>query len=218
MLKSRLGLPVFRLGQGFVVAQGGGAIGEAITLAGNGRLWRHDLDTGRTRLIAQGFNFIDGILTEPSAESPREQSVLVSQTSSFGITRFFLGGARAGQHEYVWRALPGMPDGLDRDSEGRIWSGVIKCRSGSTTWIHANPWIKPLLLRLPHSMVPVSTCTGIMVLSADAATPLYFATLEDPEVTAIASAIEHGGYVYLANVDDWHHDLLRVSVRDILKD
>ncbi|MEM9731560.1 MAG: hypothetical protein AAF997_23495, partial [Myxococcota bacterium] len=35
-------------------SMGGGAVGEAITLGDNGRLWRHDLDTGDTRLIADG--------------------------------------------------------------------------------------------------------------------------------------------------------------------
>ncbi|MBW2686266.1 MAG: hypothetical protein JRE19_10160, partial [Deltaproteobacteria bacterium] len=33
-------------------SMGGGAVGEAITLGKNGRLWRHDLETGETRLVA----------------------------------------------------------------------------------------------------------------------------------------------------------------------
>ena len=102
-------------------SMGGGAVGEAITLGGNGRLWRHDLETGKTRLIAQGYNFIDGILTEPALDGGREQSLLISQTSAFGITRFNIAGPHAGKHEYLWQGLPGMPDGIDRDSQGRIW-------------------------------------------------------------------------------------------------
>lgn len=198
-------------------SMGGGAIGEAITLGGNGRLWRHDLDSGKTTLIAQGFNFIDGILTEPSADGGREQSVLVSQTSSFGITRFYLNGPRAGQHAYLWQGLTAMPDGLDRDSEGRIWSGTIKCRSKSTTWIHANAWIKPLLLRLPHSMIPVANCTGIMAFSPDASDALYVGEIKDPVINAIASAIEHDGYIYLTNVGSKQQGLIRIKVSALLK-
>lgn len=198
-------------------SMGGGAVGEAITLGGNGRLWRHDLDTGKTRLIAQGFNFIDGILTEPVEDGGREQSVLVSQTSSFGITRFHLSGPRAGEHDYLWQGLPGMPDGLDRDSHGRIWSGVLKCKSKSTTWIHANAWIKPLLLRLPLAMLPVPNCSGLMVFSADAKEPLYFGTVKDPVINGIASAIEYDGYVYLTNINHMQRGILRVKVSDILK-
>lgn len=198
-------------------SMGGGAIGEAITLGGNGRLWRHDLDNGKTRLIAQGFNFIDGILTEPSADGGREQSVLVSQTSSFGITRFYLNGPRAGQHDYLWQGLTAMPDGLDRDSAGRIWTGTIKCRSKSTTWIHANAWIKPLLLRLPHSMIPVANCTGIMVFSPDASGALYVGEIKDPVINAIASAIEHDGYIYLTNVGSKQKGLIRIKVSALVK-
>ena len=198
-------------------SMGGGAIGEAITLGGNGRLWRHDLDSGKTRLIAQGFNFIDGILTEPSTTDGLEQTVLVSQTSSFGITRFFLNGPRAGQHEYLWQDLSAMPDGLDRDSEGRIWSGTIKCRTSSTTWIHANAWIKPLLLRLPHSMIPVANCSGIMAFSPDASKALYVGEIKDPVINAIASAIEHDGFIYLTNVGSKQKGLIRIKVNALLK-
>ena len=38
------------------------AVDEAIALAPNGRLWRHNLDTGTTRLVAEGFHFINGVL------------------------------------------------------------------------------------------------------------------------------------------------------------
>lgn len=199
-------------------SMGGGAVGEAITLGGNGRLWRHDLDSGKTRLIAQGFNFIDGILTEPTIDGDREQSVLVSQTSSFGVTRFFLAGPRAGEHDYIWEGLPGMPDGIDRDSQGRIWSGVLKCKSKATAWIHANAWIKPLLLRLPLAMLPVPNCTGVVAFSADAQEPLYFGTIKDPVINGIASAIEYDGYIYLTNIGHMQRGIIRIKVSDILKE
>jgi hypothetical protein len=35
---------------------------EAIALAPNGRLWRYDISTDTTRLIAEGFHFINGVL------------------------------------------------------------------------------------------------------------------------------------------------------------
>ena len=111
-------------------SMGGGAVGEAITLGENGRLWRHDLDKGETRLVADGFHFIDGILIDLHPAGTREESVLVTQTPGFAITRFFLAGPRAGTAEAVWTGLPGMPDGMDRDAQGRIWIGVYRKRSG----------------------------------------------------------------------------------------
>jgi len=67
-------------------SMGGGAVGEAITLGENGRLWRHDFDKGETRLVADGFHFIDGILIDPHPVDAREESVLVTQTTGSAPT------------------------------------------------------------------------------------------------------------------------------------
>lgn len=73
------------------------ALDEAIALAPNGRLWRYDLDTGSTRLIAEGFQFINGLLVNLHPAQAREASVLVTQTSQFRLTRFHIAGPQAGR-------------------------------------------------------------------------------------------------------------------------
>lgn len=182
-------------------SMGGGTVGEAITLANNGRLWRHDLASGETRLIAEGYNFIDGVLYDLHPGQSREKSMLVSQTASFKLTRFFLAGPKAGTAQIVIEGLPGMADGIDRDENGIIWSGLIKMRSPASDWIHAHPWIKPLLLRLPYGMMPVTRETGVMAFSADGATPLYYAQYKGPLLSSVASALPGPGGLYIAAVD-----------------
>ncbi|RLB49749.1 MAG: hypothetical protein DRH23_05910 [Deltaproteobacteria bacterium] len=196
-------------------SMGGGAVGEAITLGENGRLWRHDLATGETRLIAEGFHFIDGILIDPHPVDTREQSVLVTQTPGFAVTRFFFGGARAGTAEAVWTALPGMPDGMDRDAQGRIWIGLYRKRSNFLTWAHNNPWIKPLMLRLPLELLPVPKETGLLALSPDGATPLYYAIYEGPKLGDAAVGIPGSEHLYIANFDRQHRGLIRMSYPDL---
>lgn len=181
-------------------SMGGGTVGEAISLANNGRLWRHDLTTGETRLVAEGFNFIDGVLYDLHPGSAREQSVLVSQTASFKLTRFYLSGPKAGQSEIVIDGLPGMADGIDRDENGNIWTGLIKMRSDASDWIHANPWIKPLLLRLPEGMLPVTRATGMMAFSPDGSEIKYFARYDGPVTSSIASALPGPDGLYIAAV------------------
>ncbi len=192
-------------------SMGGGAVGEAITLGENGRLWRHDLDKGETRLVADGFHFIDGILIDSHPVDAREESVLVTQTPGFAITRFFLAGPRAGTSEEIWTGLPGMPDGMDRDAQGRIWIGLYRKRSNFLTWAHRNPWIKPLLLRLPLDLLPVPKETGILALSADAATPLYYAIYEGPGLRDAAVGIPGKNHLYIASFDREHQGLIRMS-------
>lgn len=178
-------------------AMGGGAFGEAITLARNGILWRYDLEHGKLELIAHDFNFIDGILLEE--QNGREESILITETTKFRIDRLRLRGARAGTHDVLWEFLPGMPDGMDRDAEGRIWIGIIKKRTGFITWAHRNPWIKYALLNLPQSILPVPRETGLLVLSKDASKPLFYTEHDGSGPGEIAVAVPGPDRIYLPN-------------------
>ncbi len=198
-------------------SMGGGAVAEAVALARNGRLWRHDLETGTTRLIAEGFNFIDGVLYDLHPGSPRESSLLVSQTPHFRITRFFLAGPAAGTAETVLDGIAGMPDGMDRDRDGRIWIGLIKQRSTLLTWLHANPWIKPLLLRLPLDRVPQSRRTGVLALSRDGATPIYAASYDGAVVSNVASAVPGPDGIYLTPFDPDHTGMVRLPYPEAVR-
>lgn len=187
----------------------GDAIDEAIALAPNGRLWRHDLVSGTTRLIAEGFHFINGVLYDPHPGELREESVLVTQTSLFRVTRFYVAGPKAGSFEVVIDDLPGTPDGMDRDADGRIWLAMFVDRGRLLTWIHENAWIKSLVMRLPTALLLSQTQrTGVVVLSPDGTTPLYSAFYKGPELFSIASAVPTPSGIYLANV------ALGVSERD----
>lgn len=177
------------------------ALDEAIALARNGRLWRHDLDTRTTRLIAEGFHFINAVLCDPHPGRPREESVLVSQTSLFRLTRFHLRGPKAGTFEVVLDGLPGTPDGMDRDAAGRIWIALFVERGRLLTWVHAHAWIKPLVMRLPSRLLLSQVQrTGVLVVSPDGSKPLYAAFHKGPELSSISSAVPAPGGIYLANV------------------
>ncbi|MDJ0597095.1 MAG: hypothetical protein QNJ72_45250 [Pleurocapsa sp. MO_226.B13] len=175
------------------------AIDEAIALSPNGRLWRYDLGTKTTRLIAEGFHFINGVLYDLHPDQPREESVLVTQTSLFRLTRFYLRGSKAGSAEVVLDGITGMDDGMDRDSEGRIWLALFLERTPILTWVHANAWIKPLLMRLPTGLLPQPTRTGVLVVSPDGSKPLYAAIYEGSLLSSIASAVPSPEGIYLAN-------------------
>ena len=176
------------------------ALDEAIALAPNGRLWRHDLDTGVTRLIAEGFHFINGVLYDLHPGRPREQSVLVTQTSLFRLTRFHLAGPRAGQDEVVLDGLIGLDDGMDRDAAGRIWLAMFSHRSPLLTWVHEHAWIKPLMMRVPaRLLLALPQRTGVVVVSPDGRTPLYAAMYDGDALASIASAVPSPHGVYLAN-------------------
>jgi hypothetical protein len=177
------------------------AVDEAIALAPNGRLWRLDLDTGAVRLIAEGFHFINGVLYDLHPGQAREESVLVNQTSHFRLTRLFVRGPKAGTSEVVLDGLTGMNDGIDRDASGRIWLALFTEGKPILTWLHANAWAKPFVMRLPTKLLfNKPGRTGVLVLTPDGKTPLYSAMYEGPLLTSIPSAVASPQGVFLANL------------------
>ncbi len=143
--------------------------------------------------------------------------MIVSQTAHFRLTRFWLAGPKAGSAEIVLDGITGMPDGLDRDANGNIWTGLLKPRGGLLTWLHANAWIKPLFLRLPLQNVPQSRRTGVLALSPDGATPLYAASYDGPQISNIASAIPGPGGIYLNYFDPAHTGMVRLPYPQLHK-
>ncbi len=183
-------------------SMGGGARFEAISLGRNGRIWEVQVADGRVGAVARGMIFADGILIEPEGGPSGqgiESSLLVAETVAFRIVRVHLAGARAGTIEPFIENLPGMPDGLDRDAEGRIWTGFLKLRTIAIDQIHTRPWLKPLLLRLPPSLLPVDEATGVAAFDPDDARPLFFAEHDGSRVHDIAVAIPGPRGIYLAS-------------------
>jgi hypothetical protein len=128
---------------------------------------------------------------------PREESVIVNQTSHFRLTRFYLRGPKAGTAEVVLDGLTGMNDGMDRDAAGRIWLALFTEGSPVLTWLHAHAWVKPLFLRIPPKLLlREPRRTGVLVLSPDGRRPLYAAMYKGPLLTSIPSAVATPAGVY----------------------
>ncbi|WP_143177879.1 SMP-30/gluconolactonase/LRE family protein [Cystobacter ferrugineus] len=190
------------------------AFREAISLARNGRLWMFDLESKSARLVAQDFHFVDGVLLDSGSESARggtgrEESIVITETPKFRLLRLFVGGPKAGTAEVLQEGLPGMPDGLSRDERGRIYVALYRGRPGSAAWIHANPWIKPLLLRLPPALFPISHETGYLVLDPSGRQPLYLTLHDGHRVSSISKVNPGRDGIFLTSFD---HDNQGVHV------
>ncbi|MBI4537967.1 MAG: SMP-30/gluconolactonase/LRE family protein [Gemmatimonadetes bacterium] len=178
---------------------------EAITLARNGLLWRVDLEGRSISLAAQNYAFTDGILAEGNGES-----VLMSELTRFRILRLRLDGPGAGRDEELWRDLPGMPDGMHRDEDGRIWVALLSKRTAFENWLHRNPWCKPLLLSLPVSL-PAPGATGFLVLSPDGSEPVYFAMYSGKKLRDVSAVAATSTGIFLASFNPNNRGLNRID-------
>ncbi|MCH9735085.1 MAG: SMP-30/gluconolactonase/LRE family protein [Actinomycetia bacterium] len=180
-----------------------------VMLSTTGRLWMYDMEDHTVALVANGYSFTDGILMEGDGNGP-EESVLLTDNARFKIYRVHVAGANAGESEPIWSDLPGLADGMRRDSKGRIWLSIITNHGAQLPWVHANPEVKPLLMEHPQ-LVSLPSMTSLLLLSPDASTPLWYTEHPQTRVTAIASVTPGKSGVYLANFSDQTPGLHRID-------
>lgn len=181
-------------------AMGSGAVPEAIGLYPHGKLWVYDRAAKTVALVLDGFTFVDGILLEEGRDGI-EESVIFTETTKFRIVKATFAGKNAGKHEVLFENLPGLADGLERDTHGRIWTGIIKPRSGLVNFVHSNPWIKPLILSLPQKLLPIAKKTGVLVLDREGKKALYYRMHDGSKIKDISVAVPNGEEIYFPTFD-----------------
>lgn len=117
--------------------------------AGTGRLLRHDPVTGTTETLVDGLYFANGIAVGPDGDY-----VLVTETGRYQVTRYWLKGPQAGTTDVFIDNLPGFPDNISYDDEGRFWLALYAPRDPLLDRILPQPWARKILFRLPQWMHP----------------------------------------------------------------
>lgn len=124
----------------------------------HGRLLRYDPATGRTEMLLKDLYFANGV-----ALSQNEDFVLVNETYRYRITRYWLKGERAGQHEVFIDNLPGLPDNLASDRSGTFWVALPSPRKADADVIQQMPWLKRQLTKLPRAVLPKPVAYGLVI-------------------------------------------------------
>ena len=124
----------------------------------HGRLLRYDPATGNTEVLLKDLYFANGV-----ALSANEDFVLVNETYRYRITRYWLKGDKAGQHDIFIDNLIGLPDNLQGDRAGTFWVALPTPRLASTDLLHRHPWAKALLAKLPRALWPKPLDYGLVL-------------------------------------------------------
>jgi sugar lactone lactonase YvrE len=135
---------------------------DILEQSSTGRVIEYDPATQRTRVVAGGLSFANGV-----ALSADEQSLLVAETGKYRIWKIAVTAdkldLRLGetpQAKVLLANLPGYPDNLMRglptaDGKTKIWVGLTKPRGAPVDQMADKPWMRSLTLRLPRALWPI---------------------------------------------------------------
>jgi sugar lactone lactonase YvrE len=116
---------------------------------GHGRVFRYDPTSGETTLVLAGLNFANGV-----AVSEDQQFVLINETGSYRVLRYWIAGPKAGTSEVIIENLPGFPDNINNGLNGRFWVGLVAPRNDLLDTLSNNPWLRKMVQRLPAALRP----------------------------------------------------------------
>ena len=163
---------------------------------GHGRLLKYDPVSGKTSVLLGGLQFANGV-----ALARDESFVLVNQTGSYNVLRYWLKGAKAGTFDMFFANLPGLPDGITADEQGLFWLALVTPRVAFLDSAAGKPWLRKVAMRLPKFMQP-KPAHHAFVLALDASGKVIH-NLQDASATSFApitSAEPYGGYLYLGSL------------------
>lgn len=181
-----------------------------------GRLIRYEPATGVAETLLKDLYFANGV-----AVSADEDYVLVNESWTYQVLRYWLKGPRAGQVETFADNLPGIPDGISRGrhpvtGEPLYWLALATPRNSLVDRLHPYPWIKKLMMALPAALQPKPVHYGfVLALNAQGE---IIKSLHDPEgemLYQVTSVQQVGDNLYFGSL---HNDRIgRLNVRALFE-
>lgn len=190
---------------------GYGHDGEAVIEHGaDGRLLRYDFQSGQTEILLDRLEFANGV-----ALGPDEAYVLVNETGAYRISRYWLKGEQAGQHDLFIDNLPGLPDNLSFNGAGRFWVALYAPRNPLLDGTAPYPFVRKMLVRA-MTVLPKPVEKRGFVLGLDTQGRVI-ANLQDASsgnYSPITTVREYGDALYLGSLTARH--MARLSLQEAL--
>jgi sugar lactone lactonase YvrE len=164
----------------------------------NGRLLAYDPKTKQTKTLLNDLYFANGV-----AVSPDQTFVLINDTGTYSVRRYWLTGDKAGKSDIFIDNLPGFPDGISSNGKDTFWLALVNRRLPAVDWLAPHPFLRKIVWRLPTFLQPNVHRYGF-VLGLDVNGKVVH-NLQDPSPTCftqIANAVEHKGNLYFGSIGE----------------
>ncbi|MBN4055802.1 SMP-30/gluconolactonase/LRE family protein [bacterium AH-315-J23] len=134
-----------------------GSLLELMEHGSTGRVLVYDPADGSTKTVADNMSFPNGV-----AMCPDDACILIVETGTYSVKRFWLTGLKAGIMDTVIDNLPGFPDNINKGQDGRYWIGLTSPRSEALDNLSAKPFMRKLVQRLPAALRPKAVNYGFI--------------------------------------------------------
>ena len=128
---------------------------DALEGRGNGRIIMFDPATGKTQTLLRDQIFPNGVCVAHDG-----MSVLFALTWACRIERYWIEGPKAGKLETLIADLPGLPDNINRASDGCYWLALVGLRTPAYDLAMEDPGFRTRMIkRIPNDewLYPTST-------------------------------------------------------------
>jgi sugar lactone lactonase YvrE len=163
----------------------------------HGRLLSYDPKTGQTKVLLRELYFANGV-----AVSPDQSFVLINETGTYSVRRYWLRGEKAGTSDTFIDNLPGFPDGISSNGKDTFWLALNR-RLPAVDWLLPHPFIRKIVWRLPLFVQPNPKrfafvlgldVNGKVVRNLQDSSPQCF--------NQIANVVEHKGNLYFGSIGE----------------
>ena len=168
---------------------------DLIEHGANGRLLAYHPETEEAELLLDGLCFANGVAIDPD-----QQFVLVNETGSYRVRKYWIAGPDKGKDEVAVDNLPGFPDGISTGSKGVFWIALASPRNPLMDKLGPKPFLRKVVMRLPAFLRPKPVQYSFVVGIDSEGEVLH--NLQDPEGTyaPVTSVQEHEGMLYFGSI------------------
>ncbi len=125
---------------------------------GHGRLLVYDPATKKATTLLRGLNFANGV-----AVAHDQSCVLVNETGSYRVMRYWLSGPDKGKAESLIEGLPSFPDNITPGLDGRYWVALISPRNKLVDSLSDKPFWRKVIQRMPKFLRPKPVTYGHII-------------------------------------------------------
>ena len=149
---------------------------------------------------------VGGLLLPVGVElSAKQDFVAVAEFFAYRVTRYWIGGPKAGTSDRLIENLPGVVDGLASDGRGTFYLTMPGYRTPALDWLHQHPWVKDQLAKILPLLLRIGLAPGMapgVVLALDESGRIL-RSYHDPDalvVSGVTAAEYHAGDLYLSSI------------------